>query len=315
MVNEKKMMFMKTWLFFALTACMIVPSAAFGGPLPAVVDTKWLENHIADPNLVIVDVRNSEDYKSGHVPGAVNIAYSTYMVKKDGLSDQMPENAVVADLLRTAGIDAGSQIVVLGKAGNIGPEVGRVTRFLFTLAYAGVNDTALLDGGMEKWTKEERPMDTQIVQPRPSGFQPEWKHALFADKASVAVASEKSVALCDFRPKGFFTGEKIKKPEVLRPGHLPGAIEVQVEGLMNQENVVMGLGGFWTFKPVAEFRQIIESSLGASREKNVISYCNTGVLSTLGWFVLNRMLGYTNIRMYDGSLEEWTQDPSALVEK
>jgi thiosulfate/3-mercaptopyruvate sulfurtransferase len=283
----------------------------FSVPLDPLVDTDWLERHLTDSGIIIVDVRKSREYQAGHVPGSVNVPFSTYMVKKRGLSNEMPDEPVITALLANAGINTRSKVVAVGKSRGI----GRATRFLFTLAYAGVHDTAILEGGMEKWIAEKRPLETRAAHRRPTTFHPQWHRSLLVDKASVAAADPESVTLCDFRFEGFFAGKKLNKRVVLRPGHLPGAVEVTVEDLLVKRGSAMGDGGFWTFKPVSELETVISTSVGISKEKPVISYCNTGVLSTLGWFVLYRMLGYENVSMYDGSVEEWARDPSASLEK
>jgi thiosulfate/3-mercaptopyruvate sulfurtransferase len=303
---------MKKLLGIILTVFMLASfSFSYALDIPPLVSTDWLEKNLKASGLVIIDVRSQEDYRGGHIPEAINIPFSAYMVKRGELSDEMPDDGALAALLANAGIRESSRVVTVGKADNIGPEIGRVTRFLFVLSYAGVHQTGLLDGGINKWKKENRPISSDDVPSKAVTFTPKWNRALFADKNLVTGATGQGHLLCDVRPKGFYTGDSIKKPEVARGGHLPQAREVQVENLFDSEGFL--IGKFFVFKPMAEIEKVFGASIGTDKKKGTITYCNTGVLSTLGWFLLERGLGYTNVRMYDGSMEEWTKDPAAPV--
>jgi thiosulfate/3-mercaptopyruvate sulfurtransferase len=294
-------------------ALLMLPVFSYAADLPPLATTDWLQKNLNAKGLVIVDVRSAADYLGGHIPGAVNIPYSSYMLKSNDLSDEMPEEKALVALLGKAGIQRSSRVVAVGKSDNIGPEIGRVTRFLITLAYAGVKTTSMLDGGINKWKKENRLLSTDAYEPAAVTFNPKWNRGLFVDKKTVAGATDKGMVLCDVRPGGFFTGQLVKKPEVARGGHLPKAKEVKAEELFIKDEAPPQ--PFLVFKPLPEIEQVLGVSVGSDKKKDVITYCNTGVLSSLGWFVLDRRLGYAKVRMYDGSMEEWTKDPAAPVEQ
>lgn len=290
---------------------LVVGAAA--AAMPPIVTPEWLQSQMGSPSLLVVDTRNAKEYAAGHVLGAVSLPYSDWMVKRDGLSDELPELETLTKLLAGAGIGPGRQIVVAGNANNIGPEVGRMTRFVFTLAYAGIGDAAVLDGGMNRWQAENRPLSTDPVTPQAVPLTPAWNSGLLANRATIAGAIGNGVVLCDVRPAGFFEGDKIKKPEVQKAGHLPGARSLQAEALFVKQGGVLGMGGFYSFRPAAELESVVRDALGPDYGRQTITYCNTGVLSSLGWFVLTRVLGQEAVQMYDGSLQEWTQDPAAPV--
>lgn len=298
-------------LFFI--ACCCLPTAAPAADLPPIVTPEWLQGQLGSPGLVVVDIRDEKAYDGGHIPGAVSLPYSRWMVKRDGLSDELPEPETLASVLGAAGIAPESRVVTVGKADNIGPEVGRMTRFVFTLAYAGVNTAAVLDGGMNRWEAEKRPLSKTPVAPQAVRFTPHWNKGLMADRETVARATDAGLVLCDVRPAGFFEGDKVKKPEVAKAGHLPGAHSLRAEDLFVKEGSTLGLGGYYAFVPAAELESAVRAALGPNYGRQTVTYCNTGVLSSLGWFVLNRVLGHDAVRMYDGSLEEWTQNPDAPV--
>lgn len=284
-----------------LTYRVVKPVAQHLSP---VISTDWLEKNLKIPGLVILDTRKPGDYEDGHIPSAVNIPFDSLAVKKNDLNDELPDDALLVSLLSEAGINAESKVVIVGKADNIAPELGRNTRIAWTLTYAGMKEVAVLDGAYNKWRDENRPVSTATVKPEKTEFKPAWNRDMMVNKNDV-MARKNSVTLVDVRPEGFFTGDK-KIPLVERFGHIPGAQCILSEHIFMPDK---------TFKSSEALKELAEKAVGKDKDIEIISYCNTGIMSSVGWFVLNRIAGYTHVRMYDAGLQEWGRDAAAPMEK
>ena len=292
----------RTRLMALVTAVVVLlPAWLLAREIPAVVSTEWLEKNLADPKLVVIDIRKVEEFKKEHIPGARNAFFNSWVAKKGDLTNQLPEKDDLADLIAGLGIDAGSRVVVVGEADNT-TEQSSNTRVAWTLKVAGVENVALLDGAWDKWAKEKRPASAEATPVKGVEFKPKWRDRILVDKGYVtAVVEKKNRSLADIRPPEMFFGVA-KAPVVERAGHVPGAVNLPPDWVFTKEG---------TFKEKAEIEKIAAGVVGADRAKAITTYCNTGIYASLGWFVLSEMLGYSDVNLYDGSMQEWTKDPKA----
>lgn len=278
---------------------LALPAAAAALELPKVVSPEWLEKNAGDPALRIVDIRKPEEYKAGHVPGSVNVFYGSWAVTRNKLDNQLPEDEDLADLLKGAAIEPSTAVVIVNKVDAVPDQVNQ-TRVAWTLAYAGVNKVGILDGGFNKWAADKKPVSTDDVKVAPAKAEPKHRKGIQIAKDEVSKKLGK-VVLLDTRTPDYFFGI-VKVPMAAREGRLPASVNLPSAWLFTKE------GGF---RPVAELQAIAEGVVGKDKSAEIITYCDTGRLASGWWFVLSEVLGYQNVRLYDGSTQEWTADPSA----
>jgi len=273
------------------------------------VSTDWLGANIGDPKLVILDVRISDDYVASHIPNAVNVPFvvpfSAWITMKDDLLLELPDKADLFNAIGSAGIKSDSLVVVVGGAGDTFALAG-ITRVADTLLYAGVKNVAILDGGYDKWVKEGKTVSTEPVMPTPVTYTGKINEAMFVSKDYVAKKIKKSV-IADARDADVYFGVRLEEAWTSRLGHIPSAKSLPAPWLWT---FVEGVG---TYKNIDELREMASGIIGKDASKEIIVYCGVGGYASTAWFVLQEVLGYTNVKVYDGSAQEWTRDPEAPV--
>ena len=260
----------------------------------ALVSTTELEARLGDADLAVVEIdEDTSAYHKGHIPGAVTFDWQHELhavPRRDFVSAER-----LAELLGSRGIGTDQTIVLYGGNNNW---FAAYAYWLFRLR--GVERVRLLDGGRKKWELESRPLDTEQPRPSPRTF------ALGAARPGIRMFRDEVVAtaegggmLVDVRSPAEFTGEILAPPHLPQeqsqvPGHIPGARNIPWSKAANEDG---------TFKSADDLRALYE---GADIMPNgaVITYCRIGERSAHTWFVLTELLGYPNVRNYDGS---WTE--------
>ena len=281
-----------------LAALLLLPSAAFAGE--PFVTTEWLQANLS--KVTVLDVRKVEEYNDGHIPGSINVFYGVWGIKKGVLLNELPSDDDLKDILSSAGIEPTTQVVVVSK-GETMPLRTDATRVAWTLRYAGVENAAVLSGGIEKWIADKKPLSKDAVKPKAKPYRGKFNKQFLANKAYVMGALGKAV-LGDVRAPEFFKGEK-KLEFVPATGRIKGAVNLPPGALFNADN---------TYKSKAEIEAIAKPIVGADLNKEIILYCDTGKVCTTWWLALNDLLGYKNVKVYDGSSMEWLADPAAPKE-
>jgi thiosulfate/3-mercaptopyruvate sulfurtransferase len=267
---------------------------------PYLVSTDWLADHLKDPDLVLIDCRYYFDgrdgvaeYGKGHLPGAVHLDWSKKLV--DAASPRpgtfkLPSPGHLREALEPLGISDSSMVIGYDDEGG-----HFVSRVIVTLEAYGYTNVRALEGGIVKWRSERRPLTTEIPSPvrgRLSFDRPEV--ASFASLGDVLAARDDSnVVVLDVRRLSEFTGEESRAKH---GGRIPWA-----RWALWQEN--LNWDGDRTFKDAPALRSRYEE-LGATPDKQIITYCQGAVRAAHTALTL-RMLGYPNVRIYDGSWEEW----------
>ncbi len=277
-------------------------SAAVARTIDPVVSADWLEKNLTNPELVIVDVRKVEDYKAGHIPGAVSVFYGSWAIKKGELLNELPSMEDLADVIGGAGIGKQSLVVLVGKTEKT-PDQFDMTRVAWTLKYAGVTNTAILSGGQDQWVREKRPLSQEMVKAKAKPFKATWNKNLFVDKSTVMAKLGKAV-IVDTRAPNFYEGKE-KLPFVPKLGRIKGAVNLPVGALFTKEGL---------YKEKTELAALAAKAVGGDTGKEIITYCDTGKTCTAWAFILTEMLGYTDVKVYDGSSMEWLADPNAPAE-
>lgn len=175
-------------------------------------------------------------------------------------------------------------------------------RVACTLQYAGVENVALLDGGMNKWFLDKKPLFTDIVRTKEKSFRGKYRKDHFADKDYIKRRLGK-IILLDVREPEYFTGKK-KMDCVPQMGRIPGAFNLPTSCAFNKDG---------TFKTREDLAVIAEAAAGKDRSKEIVTYCDIGQCCPVWSYLLAEVLGYTNVRLYIGSMQEWMQDPNAPV--
>jgi len=264
----------------------------------ALVSTDWLAEHLNDPSIRIVE--SNEDillYSTGHIPGAVHIDWRSDL-QDQTIRDYISPDAF-AELATKNGITPNTTVVFYGDKSN-----WWACYALWAFQLFGHENVKILDGGRDKWVAEGRALTREVpsfataTYPVPAGRQDEKIRAFFEETLA---HSQEQKPLIDVRSPGEFIGEVTHMPEypqegVLRGGHVPGARSVPWKRAVNADA---------TFKSADELREIYEAEMGLKPGDDVIAYCRIGERSSHTWFVLKYLLGYENVRNYDGSWTEW----------
>ncbi len=271
------------------------------------VSTEWLAKHLDDPGVVVVE--SNEDvllYDTGHIPGAVKVDW--HMDLNDAVTRDYLDGEGFAALMRRKGISRDDTVVFYGDNFNWW---AAYALWVFTLF--GHPDVRLLNGGRKKWKDEDRPMTTDVPDREPSDYPVVTREdgGIRAYQPEVLEHIAAGGRLVDVRSPQEFTGELLHMPDypqegTLRGGHIPGASNVPWKRAANDDG---------TFRTVDELRAIYEGEMGLSADDAVVAYCRIGERSSHTWFVLRHLLGYENVRNYDGSWTEWGNMVRVPIEK
>jgi thiosulfate/3-mercaptopyruvate sulfurtransferase len=285
-----------------LAVLLLLPMAALARDVAPLVSTDWLEKNLASPKVVILDVRKVEEYKAGHIPNAVNVFYGSWAIKKGDLLNELPANDDLFDAIGSAGIDANSIVVIVGKTEAM-PDRFDMTRVAWTLKYAGVNNVAILNGGQNQWVKDKKPLSTDAVKAKSKAYKGKINRGLFVNKDYVMSRLGKAIIL-DTRGPAFYQGKE-KLAFVPKVGRIKGAVNLPVGQLYTPEGL---------YKDQAALLALAAAAVGSDKTKEIIAYCDTGKTCTAWTFVLTDLFGYQDVKIYDGSSMEWLKDPNAPVE-
>jgi thiosulfate/3-mercaptopyruvate sulfurtransferase len=290
-------------IYMLLVICsFMVPVFAAARDVVPIVNTAWLESNLNNPKIVILDVRKVEDYKTGHVPGAVNVFFGSWVVAREGLRNEVPPTDDLFDTIGSAGIGPDSIVVVVGKVDAMGDRTDS-TRVAWTLKHAGVENVALLDGGYNKWVSDKKPLSTDAVKPKSATYKGKIGEPRFVNKAYLLSRLGKALII-DVREPDFYLG-KTKLDFVTKPGHVKGAVNLPTLQAFNQDG---------TYKDKASLEMIATAVVGKDTSREIITVCDSGKVASVWAFILSEALGFKNVKVYDGSMEEWSKDPAAPIE-
>lgn len=274
-----------------------------------VVTTAWVAEHLKDPDLVVLHVGPAAGYATAHVPGArlaTPTAFSVTGQREDGtpLNLQMPDAETLRKGLESLGISDASRIIVYSAAPN---GVPMSTRLLLTLQYAGLGARShFMQGGLTEWVAENRPT-SDVVPEAKTGTLSALKVVPLIVDADFVDAQRKSagVRVVDARTEAFYSGAQTGGGQATphKTGHIDGAVNVP-------HNTTYDAQG--KFKTIDELRAVFTAA-GVKPGETVIAYCHIGQQATATIFAA-RLLGY-DVKLYDGSFEDWSKRPNAAVIK
>jgi thiosulfate/3-mercaptopyruvate sulfurtransferase len=269
------------------------------------VSTDWVAQHLNDAAIRLVEVDvDTKAYTEGHVPNAIGWAWDTQLC--DTLRRDIIPKAKFEQLLGSSGIGNTTTVILYGDNNN-----WFAAWALWQLKVYGHQDVRLMNGGRKKWIAEGRELTTDVPKVAPATYkasEPNTSIRAFLPEVMKASA-ERSAQLVDVRSPQEFSGEILAPPGLpetcQRGGHIPGAKSIPWGKACNEDG---------TFKSVEELKALYGGA-GITGEKPVIAYCRIGERSSHTWFVLKHLLGYRNVKNYDGSWTEWGNLVGAPVEK
>jgi thiosulfate/3-mercaptopyruvate sulfurtransferase len=263
----------------------------------ALVSTQWVADHLNDSSVRLLEVDvDTSAYGQGHIQGAVGINWTTQL--GDPVRRDIPSREAWEKLLGESGVSNDTRLIFYGDNNNW------FAAFAYWVSKIyGHQNAALMNGGRKKWELENRPLTTDEARHARASYT-----AKEADKSLRAFLRDvlerpAGIALVDVRSPAEFNGEVIAPPGMTetaqRAGHVPGAANIPWAQAANEDG---------TFKSPDELRALY-SGKGVTQDKDVIAYCRIGERSSHTWFVLKELLGFRNVKNYDGS---WTEYGSVV---
>lgn len=270
------------------------------------VSTQWVADHLNDPKVRLIEVDvDTSAYDQGHLAGAAGWNWQTQL--QDNVRRDLIDKPTLEKLLSDAGVAPDTTVVLYGDNNN-----WFAAYAFWQLKYYGVKDVRLMNGGRKKWLEEKRPLTTDAPKMTATSYKATGPdETLRARKEDVFAVLEKkkSGALVDVRSVDEFTGKIIAPPGMSetaqRAGHIPGAANIPWSQAANEDG---------TFKSAEQLKALYEGK-GVKNGEQTIAYCRIGERSSHTWFVLKYLLGYDNVKNYDGSWTEWGNLVGAPIEK
>ncbi len=270
------------------------------------VTTEWLADRLGEERLVVAEVDESPElYEEGHIPGAVKLHWRDDL--QDPVERDIVEKAEFERLLGSLGISNDTTVVLYGDKNN-----WFAAYAYWYLKVYGHEDVRILDGGRQKWIDEARELVTDVPNPSPATYTARERDETiraYRDYVRESIGASRK-ALVDVRSPQEYAGELLAPPGyeqegASRAGHIPTAQSIPWAQAVSEDG---------TFKPVDELRDLY-GGRGITPDKEVLAYCRIGERSAHTWFVLRELLGYENVKNYDGSWTEWGNLVDVPIEK
>jgi len=257
------------------------------------VNGEWISKHLNDKNLVIIDVTNENTYKKAHIPNAVQSGLGKWRQSKGKSAYEIRSTKEIEAEIRRLGINKDTNIVVYSH--NLNPiDLLTAPYIVWALEYFGLQNIAMLDGGVDSYTNAGGKLTTKtIVYPR-SNFNAKINNAMIIDMENVKKSINK-VAMVDSRPAVYYFGTD-KQGVLKRAGHISGAKSHSWKYSLNKDN---------SLKSKEVLSDTIEKGLELNKNKEVIIYCTGGLEAAMNYFVFHKVLGFTKATLYDSSMLEW----------
>ncbi|TDS84113.1 rhodanese-like domain-containing protein [Comamonas sp. JUb58] len=284
----------------ALFASSWLTAAHAAQPLLSPAELATAQQSTAAP--VVIDIREPKLYAEGHIPGALNAPYGKWRGPATN-PGELPDLPKLTALVQSLGLTPATHAVVVS-TGADATDFGAMARVYWSLKVLGLKDLSIVNGGMKTWVAEGKPVSTEAPKVQASSYQPVLDERLIATRDQVRSHVDLSnAALVDSRPDAFYQG-KTRAPAAKLSGTLPGAQQLD----FNQ----------WFVKGTAQFvdpataRQIADK-VSRKDGQDTVAFCNTGHWAATDWFGLSEMAGLPNVKLYAGSMVDWTQQPDAPV--
>ena len=280
----------------SICAAIVLAGAAQAATFEPLVTPTLLAGEAAGARPIMLDIRES-GYDAGHVPGAVQAAYADFRGGKAN-PGAVPDLAALERTFEGLGLQTDRPIVILPE-GKTDSDFGAAARVYWTLKSTGFTDLSILNGGTQAWTAAGLPLETTATTPQPTDldltFSDEWLAS--TETVSDVVAGNRDAVLVDARPDPFYAGRDMHD-SAARPGTLPGA--------ESYPHSTFFTPGTPTVAPVID-TAALKQALGVEDDTEVVAFCNTGHWAATEWFALSELAGLDNVKLYPGSMVEYSQ--------
>ncbi|MFC0559554.1 sulfurtransferase [Halalkalibacter alkalisediminis] len=263
---------------------------------PILMTVEDVEKTLKDENRLIVDVRK-EGYASGHIPGAISFDMELLIDKEHPVEGHLIQEEAFEKIMREHGVNNDQTVIIYDQ----GRETD-ATRLFYALEYFGHKDVRVLDGGFTAWEAANKKTETQTFDAERGDFSAKENRELRMEKEEVKqVIGKENVVLLDVRSPGEYKGEDVRSK---RGGHIPSAVNLEWTNVLTEEDVSR-------FKSADEIETLLEAE-GVKKDKKVVVYCQKANRASHMYFTL-RLLGYEDLSVYEGSWEEWGNDPKTPI--
>ena len=285
-------------LVLALSATAFSVPAFAAQPLLSPAE---LQAKLSDTNVRVIDIRDPKSYAANHIPGAVSAPYGTWRGPASN-PGELPALPKLTTLVQSLGLTPSTHAVIVS-SGADATDFGASARVYWTLKVLGLKELSVLNGGLKGWTTAGLPQNNLAVKVAASSFQPQIDQTLVATKEElVARVKAGDAALIDARPADFFKGDT---------RHVAASVPGTLEGAVNVEHSKWFAPGSATFVSPEQAQKVAAAS-SIDPAKETVSFCNTGHWAATNWFAMSEVLGQKNVKLYAGSMVEWSKDASGL---
>jgi thiosulfate/3-mercaptopyruvate sulfurtransferase len=285
---------------FMLLVLMSVSISSFAADNSLFVDTDWLASHKDDKNIVVVDMSGSTQYQRFHVPGAVHLDYGDLVMRRrDGVSVRVPDSHLVK-VLGGIGINADSHVVIYDDIGGL-----NAGRLYWELERFGHKKISVVRGGLVKWILEGRKVTNKPVKPVVTAYVPagKGKENNIDMQDVLKLSTNGSAVLLDVRSEDEYLGH----PRYPRTGHIPGSLWWPWENNVDFDNAFVN-------KDDKTVQSVLDKLGIKDKNEELIVYCRSGHRAAQAYLTL-RELGYENVKLYDGSMAEYSMHKGNPLEK
>jgi thiosulfate/3-mercaptopyruvate sulfurtransferase len=290
-----------------------------------IVSTEWLNANSHLKNLFIIDIRAPADYAAGHIPGSINEPFVTASDSCTGPSSnwiigteaclwlELPDVDDLFSTIGKLGITKDSRVVIVTSPNPSEPPFfgfANATRVADTLIYAGVGNVAVLDGGYPKWVSESRTTTKKVPALKPVAYQGKINKTMFVSMDYVNKQIGKAIII-DARDAYDYSGLS-GDTTALKAGHIPKAESLPAPWIWNHNP-----DGTYTYKDSKTLGKIASGVIGRPEDpgsQETIVYCGVGGYASAWWFVLTQVLGYDDVKIYDGSAQEWSRNHDMIID-
>lgn len=288
---------MKTLTCLFLSALLALALPAVASPLLGPAE---LQARLGQPELRILDIRSPKAYDAQHIPGAVSAPYSSWRGPSTN-PGELPDLPRLTRLVQQLGLTPATPVVITYD-GDDATDFGAAARVYWTLKVLGIPQLAILNGGMAAWEEAGLPQDNMPLAAPVSSFQPTLDLSLVASRDELQQrVGDGRTQLLDARPSPFFLGQT-RHGAARVPGTLRGASQLEYTRWFAPDSALM-------LPP--ETLKTLAATVPTPAGGDSVSFCNTGHWAAINWFVLSEVAGRPGVRMYPGSLVEWSKSPGA----
>ena len=235
---------MKKIIFFLFALAFCTGSlAAAAAEVDPVLSTARLQESIDNPSIAVIDIRRVEEYREGHIPGSMNLTFTAWRTMEGDLGCQLPQKDELSDTVCSIGADRNTHVIIVGKTDR-DIDLVSATRVAWTLKYAGIRNISILEGGYDKWVRENRPVAQKATKRARRNMPCEWNDRVLATRKDVSAscAGKAEAAIIDTRPEAQFAG-LTTCPGVKRKGTHPGGGKPPLFPRLHKRPDVQGKGG------------------------------------------------------------------------